>query len=236
MEYFETKKNDYNFILGELSKELYTSITTGTFYDSVILIMINYEKNKEDLSRMVHRRFLEFAVVPRWKGFRDDGKGVFYIGISDEFVKAFYIDIDKLFESAYKNTLEKTDLMIKSVESFIDNSLCSGDSILDFDSDESDDRLTDELYMVTNTRVEYGAVYLYVKEVIEDIYEKLGKNFYIILSSVNEFLVFGEMPSVDLDYLKNLIRNVNEEILLPKEFLSDNLYYYDGYTKELSII
>ena len=235
MEYFEIRNNGYNFILDELSNEFIDSIASDTFYDSLMLVMLNYETNKEDLSKMVHKRFHEFAIVPRWKGFWGNGKGIFYTGISEEFIDAFDLDKDKIFRSAYKNTLEKSGFKMRSVDSYLEN-LCFGHNILDIEDTEPEGYSQDELYLVTNSRVEYGAVYLYIKEVMEDIYEKLGRSYFVIPSSVDELLVFCEMPFKTPEAVKTFIKSVNDEVVSRKEYLSDNLYYYDGDTKELSII
>ena len=70
--------------------------------------------------------------------------------------------------------------------------------------------------------------------------EVFATSMYIIPSSVHEVITcpafLFEDDDNDVKYLKDMIKNVNENFLKKEDYLSDNLYYYDSYKKEVSIV
>ena len=229
-------------IMNELSDEFRENLVSGKLYESVILIMINYEKNKSLLDGMIYKRFHEFAIVPKWKAITQDKKGICFVSISDQLIKNFDIDVDRLFQCAYINTLEKVGYEFISFQSFqsgiTENDMfdlfCYADkSELELIPDEM---IFNNMFILTNSRLEYGSVFLYFNEVLHNIFSKYELNFYIIPSSINELIIMYETPWCCMDGFKNIIHTVNEFVLSENEFLSDNLYYYDGSSKELRVI
>lgn len=96
-----------------------------------------------------------------------------------------------------------------------------------------------DLYVLTNRGSLYGAAAISYKGLLNRLYLRFGKPFYIIPSSVHETILYPEAEKERLkkqyspDKMKKIIFAVNRGSLEPKERLSDSLYYYDG--KELTI-
>ena len=74
------------------------------------------------------------------------------------------------------------------------------------------------------------------KELLDRISEKLKCNYYIAPVSMQELLVVAQIDGVDdytvRDHIGILCSDENRE----RDYLSDNVYYYDKETKKLSII
>ena len=73
-----------------------------------------------------------------------------------------------------------------------------------------------------------GAAVLLYPEMPKLIYETLGGNYYLLPSSVHEFLVVPEERGIKPEELKKIVREVNETQLEREDFLSDEIYYFDG--------
>ena len=92
---------------------------------------------------------------------------------------------------------------------------------------------------VTNESKVYGAAVMATDEglqVIREIADKAGKNYYILPSSVHEIIALrddGEPGTPDA--LRQMIRTINETQVAPDERLSNTLYYYDRENNEISI-
>ena len=231
-----------NSIMEELSEEFHENLISGKLYESAILVMINYEKNEALLKDMVHKRFMEFAIVPKWKSMSLNVGGTCYVSISNALAERFDIDVDELFQEAYNNTLKKqgfevfavNPLYSDSAEEFIEDLLRS--PFVPEEQLQEGSEYWDYLYLITNRRLEYGAVSLYIKEILHKAYKKYGRSFYIIPSSVHELLIFFDVPYIGLDGVKHLLNHVNTEMLNFNEALSDNIYFYDGEKGEVSLI
>ena len=68
------------------------------------------------------------------------------------------------------------------------------------------------------------------KEVLQRAYELLGRNYYIIPSSVHELIIFPDTVPVNEKELCRMIRAVNMQDVREEERVCDLAYYYDGKT------
>ncbi len=90
------------------------------------------------------------------------------------------------------------------------------------------------LYILTNHIGINGAAAICYKGLLTGLYRRLGKLFYVIPSSVHEMLLYPEPEDEEEkeifapEKIENLIYAVNNNYVLPKERLSDSLYYYNG--------
>lgn len=86
--------------------------------------------------------------------------------------------------------------------------------------------------VVKNDDVLFGAAALFCSsDIQEQIAERLGGNFIIIPSSVHEVICNPVVPELTPLATANMIRDVNETELQPKEVLSDHAYFYDMETR-----
>lgn len=90
------------------------------------------------------------------------------------------------------------------------------------------------LYILTNHIGINGAAAICYKGLPAGLYERLGKPFYVIPSSVHEMLLYPEPEDEEEkeifapEKIKNLIHDVNNSCVTLKERLSGSLYYYNG--------
>ena len=86
------------------------------------------------------------------------------------------------------------------------------------------------LYVLTNDQRQYGAAAVIYPGVLEKMHEKIG-DFYMLPSSVHEFLLLSERADASIEALEAMVRDVNHNVLKEDEFLSDQVYHYDGKEK-----
>lgn len=90
------------------------------------------------------------------------------------------------------------------------------------------------LYILSNLQMVYGAVSICLKGLLAGLYERLGRPFYVVPSSVHEMFFYPapeneeEKETFSPQKIKNIIYIMNHNYVLPKERLSDSLYYYNG--------
>ena len=72
-------------------------------------------------------------------------------------------------------------------------------------------------------------------EYLQEIAEMIGTDYYIVPLGIEEFNVVPE-AYCDIDMQKDMLRRTNEERAEYKLFLSNDLYFYDSKTRELSVV
>ena len=81
-----------------------------------------------------------------------------------------------------------------------------------------------------NDETAYSSTILLCNSILQTVRERLQEDYYVLPSSQHELLVLPKSSAsgFDTDYLKSIIHSTNCDIVSPKDFLSDSLYYFDG--------
>lgn len=76
----------------------------------------------------------------------------------------------------------------------------------------------------------YGAV---VMTYLENVFKDKGE-YYILPSSIHEFIMMPAKYVEDVDILRNMVKEVNDETVDPQDLLSYSVYYFDGETLKIA--
>ena len=187
--------------------------------------LINYEMNKEFLQNVPHERFLDLAIVPFIK-VMERGASTVTATVTRELQSAWQISTEELIAIALNNS--KGDVRFAEM-----NQILTSMGMPELASSEEPDKL----YIMTNHRLSNGAITLVQKDTIRNFAERVGiEKFIIIPSSIHECILFQYVEGRnDLEELKGMVKQVNEETLSREEILSYNIYLYDRATNELTI-
>ncbi len=193
--------------------------------NNIFATLVNYERNKSVLEGHVHKRYLDLAIVPRVRSKVNDSYGSYMIpkGV----LKEWNITTDDCIETALSNYKNIFNVQIVNLQSFMEDI-----GALPPDSPPSEP----ELYIVSNDLCYYGAAAILLKDSFSDIYELVEDDYILIPSSINEFLVCPYNDDLSIDYMKNMVREINSTVLKEEEYLSDNIYRYFHSTNALSIV
>lgn len=91
------------------------------------------------------------------------------------------------------------------------------------------------LYVLTNKDTYMGAAVVLYPGVLESCAEKMGGDFYLIPSSIHEFLVTS-LKDISPDELQAMIQNINQTNVPPEEVLGDHAYLYSAAQKKIIIV
>ena len=190
--------------------------------------LINYEKNVDLLKEVVHRKELDLAVVfmiVLESKENDDLSGTILIrrelfdlwGISEDTLYQVAKDnMKNSFETTSLNSLIYTVMKQFGIEGFpVSNPLF-------------------ELYVLTTNSRLNGAVGMLQTGLLKAFMQKHKVEQLIIFpSSVHEVLLFPYRSEVAKDNLYEMVREVNETKLEDVDFLSNNVYLFDGESLEI---
>ena len=138
-----------------------------------------------------------------------------------------FIDIIDLI--AHKNT-ENQEYKLQNLYKLTFDMMSDEESREIFEDEYKDD----DVYVLTNKTNLDGANVIASDRILKEVSEKIDSSFYVLPSSRHELILVPDKFNVDPKYLVQMVREVNLT-LKQKDFLSDDIYYYNAKKRTLSI-
>ena len=180
------------------------------FMENIFFQVINTEKNKTLLHEIPHREYLDLSIIYRFAlnlSDNDISTAMINYILMDE----FKLTEEELYEAAYKNTRKILKPKITSP------------GFTGFN-------------MITNDLNIFGANGILYKDIIAKEAKKVGTDLYLIPSSMHEFLIQPVSKTLKPKDLKEIIKDANENVIDPEDYLSDSLYIYKLDTDTIEIV
>ena len=192
-----------------------TEVTEGfpdkeKFMENIFFQVINTEKNKTLLLEVPHREYLDLSIIYRYAVNISDND-IATTTINYMLMDEFKLTEEELYEAAYKNT--RRILKPKVVSPGLPG-----------------------LYMITNDQNIFGANGILYKDIVAKEAKKLNADIYLIPSSIHEFLIQPVSNTLKPKDVKEIIKDANEHVIDPEEYLSDSLYIYKLETDTIEVI
>ena len=179
------------------------------------------------LSEAPHKKVEDMALVVSIAlvNFSDEnGKSV--VVVTKPLMEMYGIDEKQLFADAERNSLQYEPVVFTPLGQMIKD-LIKAENL----PDPADEGII--AYIATNRSGFHGASVVSYPDFCKEASETLGGSFYLIPSSVHEFILIKDDGTPKAKDLNRMIKNVNETVLEPRDFLSDQCYHYDAKTKTL---
>ena len=242
-------------------KEIYQSVEDGEDIDHAVYKMVNtiednisfvkekeqdvksfisdYEKVKDNtylrlipgdspiLKSTPHRMIEDMALVVNvhLDSFSDE-HGKSCVVVTKPLMEMYGIDETQLFADAEKNSLANEPIVFKPLFDMVKD-LISKDEI------PNPEDIGIVTYIATNTSGFQGAAVAGYPDFCEKAAEAIGGSFYMLPSSVHEFILIKDDGTPKAKDLNRMIKNVNETVLEPRDVLSAQCYHYDAKAKVL---
>ena len=191
-----------------------SKITKKYIEDHVVHQMVFKQKNAQLLSEVPYKEFLDLAAILRVRDVLPDSTAIQFT-MNNVYMKSLGLNEEELFEKAYSN-MRNMGYQFNSMDTFIPG-LFDG-----FDEEE-------KMYVLTNKTRQFAACLIMSDEALTSIYRKFNKPYYIIPSSTPELIILAYQEDLKVDDLKEMIKVVNQTVVPEEDFLSDSLYFYDGF-------
>lgn len=208
--------------------------------NKIVLRLVNYEKNKEQLKNCPHKKYLDLAVTFRYIASKDP-VGIASSLISNAEFKLWNVQLEELYQIALFNTMREFPWQMKSLAKVIS----------DYLKDNLPDNLPDEvfadiekvrdkengvsMYVLTNDAGINGATCILYDNVIKHFAKVQESNIFILPSSIHEVMLVPENTETEPEFLTNLVVEANQSAVGLIDLLSDNIYYYDREKEQIYI-
>lgn len=154
-----------------------------------------------------------------------DANGKSFVVVSKPLMDMYGIDEAQLFADAKNNSVENEPLVVKDLFGVVQE-LAPG-------AIDEPGPGAPQVFMVSNESGFQGAPVITYPDFAEKL-SAFGKNFWVIPSSVHEFLFMKDDGQAKAKELNAMIRNTNDTVVGPRDFLSNQCYHYNAITKELT--
>ncbi len=242
-------------------KEIYGSVQDGEDIDHAVYKMVNtiedsisviknkeqdvksfisdYEKVKEHTYlRMIpgdspvlkdtpHKMVEDMALVVNihLESFSDEN-GRSCVVVSKPLMEMYGVDEKQLFADAEKNSLANEPMVFTPLGDMIKN-------LIESENLPSPEEAGIVTYIATNKSGFQGAAVAGYPDFCEKAAEAIGGSFYMLPSSVHEFILIKDDGMPKAKDLNRMIKNVNETVLEPRDVLAAQCYHYDAKAKLL---
>ena len=182
--------------------------------DKIVYKLVNAQENKKLLKEAPNLPLLDFAIVFYLHlPISEAESGT--ILIRNEHLKLWNCPISRLYEYAKKNTPRICPPM-----------LCPLTALIEAAGEVWEEECP--ILVLTNETGVYGATAILYQEIPQLIYQEVGGNYYLLPSSIHEFLIVPEREDAVPGELRAIVREVNRTEIAKEEFLSDQIYYFNG--------
>ena len=180
------------------------------FVENIFFQVINTEKNKTYLLEVPHREYLDLSIIYRYAVNLSDND-IATATINYILMDEFKLTEEELYEAAYKNTRRLLKPKVTSPG-------MSG------------------LYMISNDLNIFGANGILYKDIVAKEAKKINTDIYLIPSSMHELIIQPVSDTLKPQDLKEIIKDANEHVIDPEDYLSDSLYIYKLETDTIEVI
>lgn len=189
--------------------------------------LINTERNEEVLGAVPHREFLDLSIIYSINLKQCDGKGIGSIRISNDLMNRWGVSEDVLHQQMMENMHQAAEGNVSSMSSVMEE-LCG--MVMESISPRF------PMYVVSNQQKANGAIEILNRSVLEKAAVMLGEDFWILPSSVHELILLPmRNQQGDKEYIRAMIREINDTQVANEDILSYNLYFYKQSTGEIEI-
>jgi hypothetical protein len=195
----------------------YEKIRPNVFYR----VVSGNEKEKLE-GRCPYISFFDMAITFRWL-FHEDEEGISSALIEYKHMEYWEIDEDTLILTAIRNTPRL----------FAERHCRILEAINHWTSIDGPDL---PLYIFTNRIGINGASVMFYSDVLRTFADELGQDLYILPSSIHEVLVIGKEEVTSVRDLQDMVWEANHTVVTSKEFLSNQVMYYNRITDEIEMV
>lgn len=194
---------------------------------NVYPLLINTERNIEQLVHMDHRSYLDLSLcyVVKIK----DSERTISLRITRVLSQVWNVTEEELYQAAMQN-MKKDEYAIMSMLEIIENirkqSITTKEDELLDTLQACELEATEKMFILTNKEKKYGATGLLDVDMIREFSQRHNADVFIIPSSIHELILMIDSPLLDGSCIKKMVEEVNSKELHESEVLSDNVYYY----------
>ena len=188
--------------------------------DALTVDLVPVAGNEEKLAQIPHKNVEDMALVYRFEE-ESSVYGTASILVTNEMLAVYDITADQLHEDAMKAAVQNRPAKLHNMNDVMRDMMGDMSGLVPMNEPSP-------LWVATVEGGQNGAGVIQYPGFLDQAAEALGGDFYVLPSSIHEVLLVADDGSMEIGYLEEMVRSVNETEVSPAERLSDNVYHYDS--------
>lgn len=195
--------------------------------------LMHTEQNREFLEQAPHREFLDLSIVYNFHFQNENVSGSALI--TNKLAEKLGMTEEDLYVMGYENTKQVHKPIVRPLGDVILYTMLHGEGESNLEEiPEYTQNPALKIYMLTNCERQKGAASLLYPEELEKLAKKLDSDLYILPSSVHEVLIVNAQE-FQPDNLAQTVYEMNKNMTSIEERLSNQVYFYNRQTQEISL-
>lgn len=184
--------------------------------------VVSYKGNEDWLKDTPHERVADLAVYGKW----DFGNG-YSAKVTDQLLTHLKMTKEEMIKTAKGNMAMQSRLQT-SGDALVSQMIQNG--MPEEEAAELKKALPDNQFLVlTVNGGTDGAALIADSSVMKKVSRDIGEDYYILPSSVHEALILPKSKcDMDIEELKHMVHDINQQEVSIEERLSDNVYEFNG--------
>lgn len=185
--------------------------------------VISADANADLLANVPHDRMEDLAVVYRFvMESSEDGRAS--ILVTNNLMDRMGVSHEQLRSDALENSPEIRPVVIMGMNEVMKEMM--GPEVYEVFGIPDD--AEEKMYVATVPDKNSGAGVIAYQDFMDQAAERVGGDFFVLPSSINEILLVPDNGDMTADALRDMVKDVNAKEVSPEERLSDNVYHYDS--------
>ncbi len=201
--------------------------------DKIVVRLVNYEKNREQLKCCPYRKFLDLAVTFRYVAGMDP-MGIATSLITDQEFSSWGVEVEELYETALDNTMRIFPWKLEPLSKLLSDIMRQGKLELD-EEIFADVNQGLRLYVLTNEAGLNGATCMLYRDVVRRFSDNMGCSLFLLPSSIHEVMLVPADDFADPGFLSELVWDANRSAVGLIDLLSDSIYYFDRADRKIHL-
>ena len=185
--------------------------------------VISADANADLLANVPHDRMEDLAVVYRFvMESSEDGRAS--ILVTNNLMDRMGVSHEQLRSDALENSPEIRPVVIMGMNEVMKEMM----EPEVYEMFGIPDDAEETMYVATVPDKNSGAGVIAYQDFMDQAAERVGGDFFVLPSSINEILLVPDNGDMTADALRDMVKDVNAKEVSPEERLSDNVYHYDS--------
>ncbi len=195
--------------------------------EHIRLVVVNTEKNQQLLSQTPHYEVGDLSAIPRWY-ISDEASFV----VNNDIAANLQLTPDEVLQIGRQNVAQQ-EFEIRPMKDVLKELMGMDDETFDvmFPDGPGGPNL---LVITTPSKIQGAAALLDEEGTLKRVYEQLGGEYYVIMSSIHELLCMPADSGMTVEEIKSTVMEINSTVVAPQDFLSDHIQKFDG--QKLSLV
>lgn len=187
------------------------------------LRVVSTEMNREVLETTIHKEILDLSAVVYVRLDHPSGDGVASVMVRKEHLALWQQHEEDVYAIALQNTRQE-NISFVSITNSISGMLSEEEREMLLDDELM--AMESPLFVLTNEAKLFGAIYMLLPEIMDQIVDEKGDDLYILPSSIHEILILKTSELNDPPRLQHMVQDINEMQVPMEQRLSNHVYRY----------